>query len=62
MTIKVTLTLCKSVGMSAIYIQDTKEFRILPANTPASLREARAYYTDCPFDAVLTAVAFSKSK
>ena len=50
-----TLTLCKAVGMSARYISETREFRIVPKDTPIEKREAFAYYTDCPYDAVWTA-------
>jgi len=57
MTKATTLTLCKALGMSARYISETREFRIVPANTPTDKREDRAYYTDCPYDAVYTAVS-----
>ena len=57
MTKATALTLCKALGMSARYISDTREFRIVPNTTPLAHREDRAYYTDCPFDAVYTAVS-----
>ena len=56
MTQRTALTLIKALGVSVRYIADTREYRLVPTATEATKREALAYYTDCPFDAVYTAV------
>jgi hypothetical protein len=57
MTIRYVITTCKALGMSARFLTETGEFRIVPRDVPAASREACAYYTDDGRDAIETAKA-----
>jgi hypothetical protein len=62
MTQRTALTLIKALGVSVRYLADTREYRLVPASTEATKREALAYYTDCPFDAVYTACELNRAR
>jgi hypothetical protein len=54
MTIKTTLAKLKVLGLKARWSSEWQEYRVTLHGLSKDREEAIAYYTDDPFDAVLT--------